>query len=708
MKRILFLLFGSLALSGYGQKVVTGKVTDRNGNPLQGANVIVKGTYNGVSTDSIGSYSLKIDNFNAILIATYIGYQPQEQQVGNEGVVNFRLKESSNSIGSVVITAGTYETSDRKRSVTLQPLDIVTTPSATGDIYGALTTLPGSITKPEDGRLFVRGGDGYESKTFIDGLLVQKPYSSNIPDMGSRGRFSPQLFSGTIFSTGGYSAEYGQALSSALILNTNAFPQRTQTEISVMTLGGGVTQTLKFQKFAMSVGVEYFNLQPYMSLSGNRYKLTRSPEVFSGLITSQVKLGNSSTLKVLSHFSSSAVGMEYPDFSTPTSLVDIRLRNLNGYYNASYTGMITRNTILKGGVALTHDDNNINAQVFNVMEKNRNVQAKAMAKSNIMGSFSVSMGLEETYNYFKQDYNETNTSFSNTSKFDDYNTALFAETELRPFAKLAIRVGGRAEYCSVLQEGFISPRLSAALKLTDAGMVSLAYGQFFQTPEEPLLRFSHNLKPEQANHFILNYQWEKNDRILRIETYFKQYRKLVTYDASCFWDGDLYGNGGMGYSQGVDLFWRDRITFRRLEYWLAYSYIDSKRKYRDYPSEVTPPFAPRHSASIVAKYWVQSITTLFGFSSTVSSGRPYNNPNSPNFMDGLTPYFADVSINASHLRQIFGKQAIIYFAVNNLSGRDNIFGYRFFSQPNSDGTYEAFPIRANNPRFIMAALFITL
>ncbi|RLD60566.1 MAG: TonB-dependent receptor, partial [Bacteroidetes bacterium] len=131
--------------------------------------------------------------------------------------LDFVLKEKPNSLNSINITAGVFEASDEKKGVALKPLDIVTTASSVGDIYGALRTLPGVQTVGEDGRLFVRGGESYETKNFIDGMLVQNSnaYSSSMPDLPSRGRFSPSLFKGTSFNSGAYSAEYGQALSSA-------------------------------------------------------------------------------------------------------------------------------------------------------------------------------------------------------------------------------------------------------------------------------------------------------------------------------------------------------------------------------------------------------------------------------------------------------------------------------------------------------------
>jgi hypothetical protein len=93
-------------------------------------------------------------------------------------------------------------------------------PGATADIAGALNTLPGTQKVGESGRLFVRGGDGNETRTFIDGLVVLDAYKPSAPNTPSRGRFLPFMFKGTSFSTGGYSAEYGQALSSALVLDS--------------------------------------------------------------------------------------------------------------------------------------------------------------------------------------------------------------------------------------------------------------------------------------------------------------------------------------------------------------------------------------------------------------------------------------------------------------------------------------------------------
>jgi hypothetical protein len=349
----------------------------------------------------------------------------------------------------------------------------------------------------------------------------------------------------------------------------------------------------------------------------------------------------------------------------------------------------------------------LDLSAFRVDETNRNFQAKITLKKDFTDRTSLILGVEETGNSFTQNY-KTVTNFENNSSFDDFGTAAFSELSFRPLERIAVRAGLRTEHSSLLKDENLAGRLSAAYQMTEHSQFSLAYGNFYQTPEENMLRFTQALNFERADHYILNYQWEQDDRVVRAELYHKEYKNLVTYNSSEIWNGQGYQNAGSGYSRGIDIFYRDRKTVKFLEYWLSYSYIDSKRLYRDYPQKVTPPFVPSHTASVVGKMWVQKITTQFGMSATVASGRPYNNPNSPNFMDGRTSFYNDISLNISHLTEIFGNGTIVYMSVNNLLGRDNIYGYRYYAQPNASGVYESFPVKAGSKRFYFIGIFITI
>ncbi|RPI72219.1 MAG: TonB-dependent receptor, partial [Ignavibacteriales bacterium] len=211
MRLILLLTFSFINIS-FAQTTISGKITSHNGEPLFSANVILKDTYDGASSNEDGNYSFTTtETGEGILLVSYVGFQSEEKSItlnGENIEVNFILKEKAGELDQVVISAGSFEASDEKKSVILKPLDIVTTAGAEADVYGVLQTLPGTQTIGETEGLFVRGGSAYESKTIIDGMIVQNPYYSGVPDIPARGRFSPFIFKGTIFSTGGYSAQY--------------------------------------------------------------------------------------------------------------------------------------------------------------------------------------------------------------------------------------------------------------------------------------------------------------------------------------------------------------------------------------------------------------------------------------------------------------------------------------------------------------------
>ena len=86
------------------QTQVTGTITDNNGVPLPGVNVIVKGTSTGTSTDFDGNFSLDIEE-GAILVISYLGFKTVEIAVGNQTTINVTLEEDAASLGEVVINA---------------------------------------------------------------------------------------------------------------------------------------------------------------------------------------------------------------------------------------------------------------------------------------------------------------------------------------------------------------------------------------------------------------------------------------------------------------------------------------------------------------------------------------------------------------------------------------------------------------------------
>ena len=143
-----------------------------------------------------------------------------------------------------------------------------------------------------------------------------------------------------------------------------------------------------------------------------------------------------------------------------------------------------------------------------------------------------------------------------------------------------------------------------------------------------------------ANHYIANFQYINQKKIFRLEAYYKDYKNLLNINQPT----QMMDNRGFGYARGIDIFWRDSKTFRGFDYWLSYTYLDTKRKYLNYPTEVMPSFATPHTGHIVLKYFFERIGLFVGGSYSIASGRPYYNPNNPEFMGDRTPAYQNAKL----------------------------------------------------------------
>src|SRR5687768_17984648 len=177
---IIIFLFGSLKINA--QVIISGKITDSKNKVIPGTSITIKDSYDGATSDSAGNYTFSTEvKGEQILETSATGYKPFQQKInlnGNSQIVNISLKERVTELSAVVITAGAFEASDQKKATVLNPIDIVTTASANGDVTGAIKTLPGAQQVGESEGLFVRGGSAMESKIYIDGTLINNFFYS--------------------------------------------------------------------------------------------------------------------------------------------------------------------------------------------------------------------------------------------------------------------------------------------------------------------------------------------------------------------------------------------------------------------------------------------------------------------------------------------------------------------------------------------------
>ena len=683
----IFLLF--LMTECLAQVSISGRIADRKGTPVCYANIYFEGSYHGTTSDSSGQFRLETELTGwQDLITSFIGYERQTTRCylnGRDTSLAIVLTETISEINEVAITAGIFSASDKKKSSTLNSFDIASTASAMGDIYGAYATMPGSQKVGEEGMLFVRGGDSYETKTYMDGMLVQSPFFSKMPDIPTRGRYSPLLFSETVFSTGGYSAEFGQALSSVVDLTTNGLETEDKTSVSIMSVGASGSMGRRWKNSSLALSGLYADNTLHHKLYKQNIDWTRDPVMGDGSMMYRQKVGETGLLKVFSSYNYNAMQMNYDNFEQGTT-DKLQLTNHTLYANASYSGELNEKWLIRSGLAYNRDLEFMTYREDPINTIHSASQAKLVFTHLSSKKVKLRIGVDLLNEAYGQEFVTDTTHHLDLSNLQP---SLFLESDLKLSSKLAFRVGARAEYSSMLGKLDVSPRLSAAYKTGVYSQVSLAYGKFHQTPGFETLRFAPGLSAERSDHYILNYQYKKHLRIFRIEVYMKKYRDLVKYDLLFSPDPMDYNNAGSGYARGLDLFWRDQASLKGLDYWVSYSYLDARRNYKDYPQDAVPSYASAHNLSLVCKYFFTRLSTFGGLTYSYASPRPYDDKNSDIFMGGKTPSYNDISLNLTHVTQIFKNQLVIHMNVTNLIGFKNVYGYTFSNTRGENGLYDS-------------------
>lgn len=683
------------------QTRITGTVSDRKG-PLPGMSIFLKGTYDGTSSDASGHYQLTTEESGKqVLVIQGVGYQSLEKVIecnGQEVWLEIQLSESINALNAVTITAGTLEASDERKSVVLRPLDIYTTPGSNGDLAAALQTLPGTATVGNDGRLFVRGGDASETAVFIDGLLVGNAYGSRTANVPTRSRFSPELFKGAFFSTGGYSAEYGQALSSALVLNTVDLPAQSQGDLSLMSLGGGYTHTWVGKSQSINASANYFNLAPYQRIIKQNFDWERAPSGWDGEVSFHQKTKNNGIFKAYIHSEGGGMGIWQPVPGAKDRGVFADLENRYNHGNVSMRQPLGKGWFVNGGYAYSHNRDRIETDTVGVFQRNSISHAKGVVTKDFGTRLTVKSGIDWFVKYYREEL--VVSGRSRGYRDDQFN--YFAEGDFYFSNRLVARAGVRGGYASLAAQSWLTPRASLAYKV-GAGQISAAYGLFRQLPDERFRMFDPKLQNAEATHYLLNYFLSRHNRTIRGELFHKQYNRLVTFDGTRIAPGAIRQEG-TGYARGFDLFYRDRQTLKQTDFWVTYSFINSRRKFDFYQTPIQPSFAPTHNVSVVAKRFVGKLRSQLGATWSWNSGYPYVDPNYGESTAFKTRPFSSLSLSWSYLPR---PNVILHAACNNVLGTQNVFGYRYATSPDTNGTFASLPIGQGADRFAMIGLFVT-
>lgn len=182
---LFMMLFSIYNVSAQQAGTVTGKITsDKDGMPLPGVNILVKGSSTTASTGFDGEYSISAKPTD-VLIFSYVGYETKELTVSNQTQINYALKEDSNKLNEVVVIGyGTQKKADLTGSVSvINAQDAKKTISY--DVAKMLQGQSAGVTVQSSGEpggfvnIKVRGISSFKNNNplfIIDGIIVNDPY----------------------------------------------------------------------------------------------------------------------------------------------------------------------------------------------------------------------------------------------------------------------------------------------------------------------------------------------------------------------------------------------------------------------------------------------------------------------------------------------------------------------------------------------------
>jgi hypothetical protein len=681
------------------QITISGKVLGRNNKPLKDVSVTLKDTYDGATTDETGNYKFETsEKGSQTLIFSHPKFIEIEKSIQIEDknlILNAELKESVSEIDAVVISAGSIEASDKKRATTLlTPIDVYTTAGANGQISSALETLPGVQKVGESEGLFVRGGTGTETKFFMDGNLVNNYFGNSVPGIKAMDRLNTSLFKGNVFSSGGYSAVYGQALSGVLALESIDLPERNAADfgISPIFASGGIQRVNQEKTYSYGISLGYSNLELMQKILKFNTDFEKAPNSFGGNGNFRIKTSRGGFIKYYGSYDTSSMKLSSPNLDDETSSDKINQNGKNTFHSLSYKEKFGRYTLNLGSsytfnqniLHFSNVDQNGSSQFNNDIDSKGNYfNTKALIERKLFKISAIRAGIE--LNTTKE---ETWVSIAQKKyEFRDDITSLFAETDLGISNDLSLKIGARAENSSSINRWNFSPRFAMAYRISKEWTSSLAYGTFFQNPESRF--FTENYQPnyQRADHYIFQVQRAADGRSLRLETYYKKYQDLIKTTTD-FYRPIAVNNNGSGYAKGVELFWRDKKSLKNIDYWVSYSYLDSKRDYLNYTESLFPNFAAKHTLSVVAKKFVTNWKTGFNISYNYNSGRPYynfvtENGNTVLKNQGFVKDYQALNFSLNYLPNLGKKDAraftVLVLSINNVLGTKNEFGYNFSS-----------------------------
>jgi len=682
---------------GLCQHKIFGYVKDARDIPIKYANVQIKDSYDGSSTDSLGHFAFTTQEKGRRTICfTHLNYTSVELELSLDSCsgkpINVILKDKIRPLEEVVITSSIGYS--KNKDVAINRMDVYTNPNANGDLSLALRFTPGVQNIDNKEGFFVRGGNSDETVVSINGVIVNNFFTPGINNIAGRSRFETGLFKGMNFSTGDIPVNYGNAMSGSLELKIDDIPESNLYGfgLSPIYVTGNAGRVFSSGTSYIEGAVTFSNPKLYYPMFMKKgWKFQGNNNGVTGTLRFQKKFANGSNLTFLSSIGDDRKGMSN---LYDSAIIDNNIKNYTWINVLDYQYFVNSSTTFNVSAGYSNEKNynktNIRdyATTLNDTIKNEFFQFHTKFTMNI-NRLKLMYGID----YFNQRQRY------DLKRFNEQTVAGYLSTLFKiGYIPLMFNLGIREEYSSYYRKWSFLPRSLVSYNLNKYNSLTLGIGAYNQT-ENTFLNYGFiPANKSRCLQYNLTYQFKTvNARILRIQAFMKRYYNLTMVEE----EKEGYFkviNDGHGFANGIDIFWKDAELLPNFEYSLSYSYLDSKRDYFYGGHYESPVFAARHNASCVLKYYIPGISSQVAASFTYRSQMPYliQETNTVKYV----PEVYSTGISYNYLFQIKKIRGVLSLSVPSIFNNNSVVGYRLNSQGELDN------ISYPNKQTVFVSLFL--
>jgi len=702
---LLFFLFSASALNAQSSTTISGKVTDEHGKPLPYVNVFLLNKTDGAMTNEQGKFTFRTKTKGkATLVATMIGYKKYEMKLnfsGNSNLsgIEITLEQKMIKLDEAIVMGSSFG-SAKGNGVVIKAMDVMTTPGGAADIFQSLKTMPGLTQVSESAQLYVRGGDPTETVTLIDQAPVYHPYTLESSYGGLFSNLNTAAVKSMYFSSGGFSAKYGNVLSGVLDIGTKNLPLSRTFNFGISMAAASLDGEIPLveDKLGFRFYAQQSYTRPIMWLNGALDAFTTTPiskNINAALIYKYSKTGR---LKLFGLFADDKQGVNVDRAEYDGTFNGNSSSNL---VNLQLTDIVLSDIVIKSSISFNAYKNIWKFGILDLTKKDNVFQIRTDADKIVSSKLQISAGavFESRTQHFlgvipKESYNiRTNSPGKVLDESLLWNRiGAYAEikvSDLFALPDLFAIAGVRTDYVPALNSNSFDPRFGIGYKINNKSTFKLGWGIFHQIPDARLFSKKYgnpNLKSMKAAHYVASYDYKiDNVNSFRIEAYYKDYNNLPLEDKKL-----NYTSNGSGFAEGVDLILKGKLPFG-LKGWISYGFINTKRKWMSDETLTNSDFDITHNLSIVAKYNFSSMWQI-GITFKYATGRPFTPVISAVYLPNQNifkpiyggsnseryPDYKRLDFRITHLNQLFGKYfSVFYIETLNILNFNNLFGYSY-------------------------------